>query len=310
MSDYLKSTQRRFWMFENQDDIDKIRKDENEKIVRQKNFDLPLMVSEERMLLAFYLKGMRNKCKTGRLSDGDKLNGELRRRLYWTAATLFKRFYIYNSMMRESPMKMLPVAIYCAAKIEELPLTPEYRGIRIERLAKLVTPDVQTILDNEIKFLDQVKFHLVLYHPLRPLGGFIAKLKESKPSSKSLWEQTELVARTILEASLCTDLCFLESPSRLAFGSILAALKSLDPPPGPEGSPELICEVLLPPNSDETKVNSIVELSTTLQGCVVKFKELNSLVKNNATARLWIDDWRHELEESLESRKRKREEGK
>lgn len=87
-----------------------------------------------------------------------------------------KRFYLNNSVIEHHPKNIMVTCIFLAAKIEEFNVTMEQfvaniRGDR-QRASDIV-------LKNELLLLHSLKYHLTIWHPYRPIEGFLIDIKVS-----------------------------------------------------------------------------------------------------------------------------------
>lgn len=137
-----------------------------------------------------------------------------------TATTFFKRFYLYNSVMDQDPELMLLMCIFLATKTEE-------QWTKIEKLAELVSREPSDIISLEVPLLEGMKFSLYVYHPYRPLNGFMSEMK-----AQELAAPADLLpaAHAFIEACLRSDAIFVFSPSVIALCALVhsARAKGLD----------------------------------------------------------------------------------
>jgi len=104
--------------------------------------------------------------------------------------------------------------IHLACKSEEAFIKPvqlaEHTQIKLETLVKM-----------EVPLLQGLKFHLRVYHPFRPLAGFLIKLREL--DSEVEVGEFEKEATNFIHHSLFTDACLLHSPSQIALAALSKA---------------------------------------------------------------------------------------
>ncbi|KAI9896804.1 hypothetical protein N3K66_007826 [Trichothecium roseum] len=155
-----------------------------------------------------------------------------------TAAVLFRRFYVTNSIMTYPPRELLKTSLFFGCKAEGF-------YIRLGRLVdKLSGTTSEEILAGEFLLCQGVKFAFDVRHPFRPLEGAILELRRRMPGGAGEeQEQEERInrahgrARDILKfSSLLTDAYFHYAPSQI----MMAALQMAD---------EGLVEMLVPQES-------------------------------------------------------------
>ncbi len=301
MAEYGHSTQLQHWTFKSQAEVDVARRAARDASsaasgARKKDFAALSPAAEQGFLNIFLDTIIKKLCSKEQLND-NLGKSKYATRLYWTAATLFKRFYLRHSLMAENPTLMSVVAIFAASKIEELPLTFELRGVRVDQLASLSKLPPELIVDNEIRFLAGVDFEMVVHHPTRVLAGLIERLRAERPSAAEQWDVLDKAALTLLDRTLQTDACFLHSPARIAFGTLLAAHDRLDPP-APYSRNELLAWTL-PEGAGADAINAIIRVADELVDELTRAQAANDLVaKMNRTPEMtqWVEWWRQEFE--------------
>ncbi|CAK9046274.1 Cyclin-H, partial [Durusdinium trenchii] len=256
---------------------------------------------DERGFEALFLSKMKEWCFSAALNDRlPERDNKYATRLFWTAATLLKRLDVTTSMMKASPFVMRAVAVFVAGKIEEIPLPrPEYRGVQVDKLAKLANVHPSAIVENEIAFLDGVRFHLVVFHPLRPFEGFVEGLRTAQPGREPLWAAVDQRGRAVLEDSLFTDACFLFTPTKIALGALLVGLEDQDQVEGdaPESavSSEQLVEWALPADAGlavRDVVDAVKPVRDFLRANLHLRKHLPDRIRaGNARAKAWMKRW-------------------
>lgn len=184
-----------------------------------------LTVEEGVELVKYYCKKMLEMCKTQ-----DYIT-----RVRLTAVMLYRRFFLFSSLMEHDPTQMLLAAVFVAGKAEEAPLTLATRGIDIVKLCNVTKMDLDKLLQSEIRFLQGIKFHLVVFHPHRPLAGFIQILSKEMDTDSSIsssdsepMKALKRRSEDMLEASLLTDCALLYPPSQIALAAVVKAAEELD----------------------------------------------------------------------------------
>lgn len=67
-------------------------------------------------------------------------------------------------------------SVYLACKVEEHRIDATDLGKRVDRDAAVIT-------SNEVTLLKGLKFHLNIYHPFRPLHGFLLQMQVNQFST-------------------------------------------------------------------------------------------------------------------------------
>jgi cyclin H len=144
-----------------------------------------------------------------------------------TATSLFKKFYLVNSVMEYHPKMVLFTCLFLAAKSENY-------FISIEAFVKpLQKVEPKDILDLEFIVLQSLQFTLLVHHPFRPLYGFFldfqAVLLHPSPvmydvnidTIGALYDKSKT---WLNDNALLSDVAFLFTPPQIA----LAALYDCD----------------------------------------------------------------------------------
>lgn len=143
-----------------------------------------------------------------------------------TAISLFKKFYLYNSVMEYHPKNILYTCLFLAAKSENFFISIESF---IKPLKKTVAND---ILDLEFIVLQSLKFTLMVHHPFRPLYGFFLDFQAILLYPSLLYDVTIDTLGALYDKSktwlndyaLLSQVSFLFTPPQIA----LAALYDVD----------------------------------------------------------------------------------
>ncbi|WWC67226.1 uncharacterized protein I206_101133 [Kwoniella pini CBS 10737] len=91
-----------------------------------------------------------------------------------TACTFFKRFYLKNSICETNPYLVLAACVFVAAKVEETPVhiksvVSEAKVVFNEYNIKLFPAETNKLGEMEFYLLEDLDFHLVIFHPYRAL---------------------------------------------------------------------------------------------------------------------------------------------
>lgn len=207
-SGFSESSQWKFWIFDEKQ-LELLRKGALLKTIPQE-YAQEFTYQEFLQLQQFYIQKISEISKI--LSFPDKVQA--------TAVTFFKRFYLHQSMTQYLPEHIVLTCVYLACKCEE-------HHIEADELGKQVNRESSIILQNELAVLESLKFHVNVYHPYRPLYGFIVSMKANQPSTMldSLWNR----GKEIITASvLTTDLNFLYPPAQIALAILQYVSKTLN----------------------------------------------------------------------------------
>lgn len=273
MADYLQSTQKCIWT-KNSSELESIR--------NSKQTSDSFSPDEEVLVVRHYIDEIRRVCFSQPVDE------KFKHRLFWTAATLYKRFYLGTSVLLTNPISMVYTSVFVAGKVEEIPMTKQFRGVDVDKLSEtLGSRDV--VIGNEIKFLDGIKFHLLLFHPVRPLVGYVSKLKEQQPSFD--WIQLQESAISLLEKSLHYDYCFTHSPAQLAVAAIMAVLLE-SPQDFPITCRDFIKNVLPAPANTEL----LFELASSVGNLDVDIRRDMDAFKGNSSIQNFAQQWKSEVE--------------
>ncbi|WVW81358.1 hypothetical protein I302_103349 [Kwoniella bestiolae CBS 10118] len=91
-----------------------------------------------------------------------------------TACVFFKRFYLKNSICETNPYLVLAACVFVAAKVEETPVhiksvVSEAKVVFNEYNIKLFPAEANKLGEMEFYLLEDLDFHLVIFHPYRAL---------------------------------------------------------------------------------------------------------------------------------------------
>lgn len=211
--------------------------------------------------------------------------------LFWTSVIYLKRFFLKNCMLKYNPFIMRAVAVYVAGKVEEIPLTSDLRGVRVDRLGTLANTAPEMIVESEIAFLGGIDFELSVFSPQRPLDGLFEDLRAREPSKAKIWKSLETVANTILQNCIFSDVIFLHSPSRIAFAAILAAHGEAKKKP--DFTIDELFQWLLPEGIEapESLKEDLVQLGESLKENKGVVKKVGVLLRASPNAENWVRKW-------------------
>lgn len=212
---FSSSTQRRHWMFESLEDLEKLRNSANKStcksLLKAGKVTSPeslLSAKDELQILRSYLVNLREFCR--------KFTPPMRKSVIATAFIYMKRFYLHESCMEYHPRNIGITCAYLACKVDEF-------NVSIDQFIKNVKGDCRkaqkTVLSNELMLIKKLKFHLTVHLPFRAVEGFLIDLRARYPPARD----TEVLVPEIddyLEKCMFTDACLLYSPSQIALAAI------------------------------------------------------------------------------------------
>nr|CAI5863334.1 unnamed protein product [Callosobruchus analis] len=219
---FAASTQCKYWMFSNEEELNKLRESANTNHIQTygKNidaaakYDFFLTPEEEKIMVKRYELHLRDFCK--------RFQPSMPRCVVGTAFHYFKRFYINNSVMNYHPKEIMVTCIYLACKVEEFNVSIQQFVANIKGDREKAT---DIILNNELLLMEQLNFHLSIHNPFRPVEGLLIDIKTrcSLHDPERLRQGTE----HFLERALLTDAILLYSPSQVALAAVLHAASKL-----------------------------------------------------------------------------------
>ncbi|XP_044739090.1 cyclin-H [Chrysoperla carnea] len=212
------STQKKFWMFFDENEINRLREKANTTFILKHGQNLPekqrqeffLTAAEERLLVRKYELHLREFCK--------RFSPPMPQCVLGTAFHYFKRFYIKNSVMDYHPKEIMVTCVYLAAKVEEF-------NVSIAQFVANVKGDREKasdiIINNELLLMEQLDFHLSIHNPYRPVEGLLIDIKTR--GSMNSPERLRPGIDDFLEKVFLTDACLIYAPSQIALAAILHA---------------------------------------------------------------------------------------
>lgn len=167
---------------------------------------IPVTSDEEIKLVNFYAKKV--------LVIAQHLN--LPTEVIATSIIFFKRFYLENSVMEIDPKTIVHTTIFLACKSENY-------FISVDSFAKKAKSNKDTILNNEFKILESIKFNLLNHHPYKPLHGFfldIQSVLQNKVDINYMGQIYDKCKKRITDA-LLTDVTFYFTPPQITLAVLL-----------------------------------------------------------------------------------------
>eukprot|EP01087_Luapelamoeba_hula_P008386 TRINITY_DN2092_c1_g1_i1.p1 TRINITY_DN2092_c1_g1~~TRINITY_DN2092_c1_g1_i1.p1 ORF type:complete len:364 (-),score=79.72 TRINITY_DN2092_c1_g1_i1:65-1156(-) len=143
-----------------------------------------------------------------------------------TAIMFFKRFYLTQPLTQYSSTVIMATCIFLASKVEE-PALPLQLICEQPEFKKVKSVD---ILGAEVPVLEALNFHLICYHPHRPLIGFIHDLTEQNAPKYDLYK-LHAHAQSCIDQIMTTDACLIYPPAVISIACLrTAALERADIP--------------------------------------------------------------------------------
>ena len=214
------STQRKYWIFDDENQLKEIRRQINQNYCRNFLETYPnrrdvnfLTEQEEQTLVDYYLKILIDVC--------GKFQPPLPTSVTGTAVAYFKRFYLQTCVMDHPAKEMFLVCLYMACKVDEYNLS-------VDAFMQILPPDRREkvkdfILAHELLLMQKLKFHLTVHNPYRPMEGFMIDMKTKLQSQGLNPEKWRARAQEFLARSLVTDVMLLYPPSQTALAALLDA---------------------------------------------------------------------------------------
>ncbi|XP_001632226.2 cyclin-H [Nematostella vectensis] len=211
------STQRKHWIFINQEEVQKLRENVNSAYKSRHSDAYPdkknvkyLTVEEEKKLVEYYELVI--------VEVSAKFQPPVPRSVTATAITYLKRFYVKTSVMDHPPKEMFLVCLFMACKVEEY-------NISVENFVQILPRDrrekvMDFILAHELLLMERLDFHLTIHHPFRPMEGFLIDIKMYLSEGKVNPESWRIKAEEFLLRAMRTDVAFHFSPSQIALAAL------------------------------------------------------------------------------------------
>lgn len=243
------SSQKKFWMFADQQDIDRYRETANTNFIAKHGADMSeeqrsahfLSAADEKTVALYYQYHLRDFCRAFRPA--------MPRAVVCTSAHYFKRFYVNNSIMDFHPKGVLVTCVYLACKVEEF-------NVSMSQFVANVKGDkekaMDIVLELELVVIHAIHYHLTVLNPLRPIEGLLIDIKTRCPQLPDV-DRLRPYVDEFIDCILFTDALLLYSPSQLALASILYAASRLQ-----ENLDAYVTTQLLA-NASRTQLHALVE---------------------------------------------------
>jgi len=215
------STQAKYWMFENEEAINKLRSETNGEYVLRHQSELPhgqdgpyfLSAGEEADIVYYFAVKLEEFCR--------KFKPPMPRYVKGTAFHYYKRFFLHNSVMNHHPKEILVTAVYLASKVEEFNVSMQQFVVNVSGNQERAT---KIILNNELLLMQELHFHLTVHNPFRAVEGLLIDIK-TRCSSIKPQEVEGLRGEldTFLDKVFLTDAPLIYAPSQIALAAIIHA---------------------------------------------------------------------------------------
>ncbi|XP_014898206.1 cyclin-H-like isoform X2 [Poecilia latipinna] len=215
------SSQKKFWTFKNEDELEQMRYMANEKFRRKAlesgkpgigDFKF-LDRHEEDALFRHYERRLLDFCNAFKPAMPKSVVG--------TAIMYFRRFYLNNSIMEYHPRIIMLTCAYLSCKVDEFNVSStQFVGNLLQESPAGQERVAEQILEYELLLIQQLNFHLVVHNPYRPMEGLLIDLKTRYPMLENP-ESLRKSADDFLTQAAMTDAGLLFSPSQIALTAIL-----------------------------------------------------------------------------------------
>ncbi|GAA5880881.1 hypothetical protein JCM3774_003229 [Rhodotorula dairenensis] len=166
----------------------------------------------------------------------------LRQQVLATAIVFFRRFYLRNGYCETDPALVAATCCYLAAKAEETPVhvktaASEAKTVFNDMGLTSFTSDNHRLAEMEFYLLEELDFHLIVYHPYRALvqlcgreGGTVTDASTEQRAMMLEMDDTALqMAWFIINDTFRSSMCLVHPPHLIALAAIYLAL-ALHPP--------------------------------------------------------------------------------
>mmetsp|Transcript_8010 Transcript_8010/g.24115 ORF Transcript_8010/g.24115 Transcript_8010/m.24115 type:complete len:369 (-) Transcript_8010:107-1213(-) len=222
MSLFESSTQKRFWLF-TEEELEQKRQGAQEKSLQRLQESNPgavmLSKDDERLLRYYY------EYKTVKIVKSMRLPTKSAA----TALTYFKRYCLMRSLMEMNPNVAVLSAIYAAFKVEETIVDADKLCEYVNDMYKVEKPiSANTVLNVELMFFQSLQFQLVCFHPYRSLDAIVDALVKMKFDEDEVYAVANEAKKVLTWKALFTDAMFLHPPAQIALGALKYASSRLE----------------------------------------------------------------------------------
>ncbi|XP_013889851.1 cyclin-H [Austrofundulus limnaeus] len=215
------SSQRKYWTFKSEDELEQMRFSANEKFRKTvRETGKPVGINavfldrhEEDVLFRHYERRMLDFCNAFKPAMPKSVVG--------AALMYFRRFYLNNSIMEYHPRIIMLTCAYLSCKVDEFNVSSvQFVGNLQQETAAEQERVLEQILGFELLLIQQLNFHLVIHTPFRPMEGLLIDLKTRYPMLENP-ESLRKSADDFLTQAALTDAGLLFPPSQIALTAIL-----------------------------------------------------------------------------------------
>jgi len=227
---YPTSTQKKFWTFTNQHELDELRAHANEHhisryrplLVDRPEAEVDFLTPAEGSLLCriFMEPGLR---------FGDDFQPAMWPTVRWTAFTYFKRFYLRQSAMEYYPKPLMMVCYWLATKTDEFSISIDNFVDNLRTGTR--ESNIETILALEPELMSHLDYQLIVHTPYRPFEGHLLEINV-RCRSRFPDFNTESIRKHGFEfftKVLLGDVMFLFTPSQIALAGVKYSLERIFP---------------------------------------------------------------------------------
>lgn len=179
---------------------------DEEKEAISSEFELGISSEEQLQIVSLYAQKVQIFCTKLKLPS----------EVIATSIIFFKKFYITNSVINLHPKNLIFTCIFLACKSEN-------HFISAETFASKVKQDKQSILENEFRLLESLKFSLMNHHLFKPLHGFYLDIQSvlyGKVDKNYLGTVYEKSKKMLLNSYL-TDVFYHYSPPHITLTALI-----------------------------------------------------------------------------------------
>jgi len=210
---FAKSTHRKHWMFPSEKAVlEKRNQTHNEFVERYSDQKLDFLTQEECFqLVKFFERKLKEFC--------NKFKPPMPKATQGTAIMYYKRFYLNKSAMDYHPKEILVTAAYLACKVEEFNVSIEQFIANIHGNKERAT---SVILNSELLILQELRFHLTVHLPYRPVEGLMVDIK-TRFAGQADPEKFRSQIEKFLSDVQDTNASLIYAPSQIALAAVIHA---------------------------------------------------------------------------------------
>lgn len=219
---FTTSTQRKYWTFHEQAELEQLREEVNHQYVSKNgggdlDADDPLRREfflspcEETTIRRYYEDRLLDFCR--------EFNPPMPLYVMGTSVTFYKRFYLHNSVMDYHPKDIIYPCVYLACKVEEFNVTITNFVTNMPQFDQQEAVDL--VLSQELLLMQMLYYHLTIHNPYRPVEGLLIDIKARTDISDP--ECLRNGVNDFISKSFHTDACLLFSPAQMALAALLVS---------------------------------------------------------------------------------------